>query len=328
VTVMQRSARLCLGVIMAAVGCSETLDAGRDKPGLLPVDQRNAMIVVNDNWSDNWAGEYAVLLANSGGAPLAGIIAGTSKYWGSASANAMGWTALVKAARDSGLKNLPDVTMSDDPPLAKPADGQIESTVPNNSAGGNRIVTLSQQLAQPNRPVVLAVGAPLTMVADAYLIDHSVVDRVVVVAALGELGTPSAAMNGPNGDLDAWADWIVAQRFRYIQVSAYYDQTTDVATSDLGTLPNNAFGAWMKDKQPNLQSIPNASDQIAVLAVGLPAFAAAVQRSAPDTTGGFDSAQGPPLAPNATGNAWVVTEIAAPLAKARLWDMLQSRFGP
>ena len=65
-----------------------------------------------------------------------------------------------------------------------------------------------------------------------------------------------------------------------------------------------------------------------MLAVGLPKFAVTVQRSAPDTTGGFDTTQGPPLAPNAGGNAWVVSEIAAPLAKARLWDMLQSLFGP
>ena len=155
---MPRSAPFCLGAALAALGCGATLDAGGDRPGLIPVDQRNAMIVVNDNWSDNWAGEYAVLLANSGGPPLAGIIAGTSKYWGSAMDNAKGWTALVKAARDSGLTNLPDVTMSEDPPLAKPADGQIESTVSNNSMGGNRIVTLSRQLAQPNRPVVLEIG--------------------------------------------------------------------------------------------------------------------------------------------------------------------------
>jgi len=333
---MHRSAPFGIGVVvlaaagcgLAAAGCGGTLDAGRDRPGVLPVDQRNPMLIVNDSSGDNWAGEYAVLLANSGGSPLAGIIAGTSKYWGSATDNAMGWNALVKAARDSGLKNIPGVMMSNDPPLAKPADGQIESTVANNSAGGNRIVMLSRQMSQPNLPLAVVVGAPLTMVADAYLIDNSVADRVVVIAALGELGTPSAAMNGPNGDLDPWADWIVAQRFKYIQVSAYYDQTSDVATSDLGTLPNNPLGDWMRNKQPGLQTIPNASDQIAVLAVGLPKFAVAAQRSAPDTTGGFDATQGPPLAPNANGNAWVVSEIAAPLAKAHLWDMLQSLFGP
>jgi hypothetical protein len=133
-------------------------------------------------------------------------------------------------------------------------------------------------------------------------------------------------MNGPNGDLDAWSDWIVAQKFTYVQVSAYYDQTSDVAASDVASLPKNAFGTWMANKQADIYDIPNASDQIAVLAVALSTlpsrFATAVQRSSPDITVAFDSMQGPPLVPDANGNAWVVTQIASPLAKSRLWDML------
>ena len=81
----------------------------------------------------------------------------------------------------------------------------------------------------------MLAGAPLTDVADAYLVDHSVVDRVVVVAALGELAGPNGIMSGPNGDLDAWAGWIVAQQYRYVQVSAYYDQTGDVLDADLNS---------------------------------------------------------------------------------------------
>ena len=37
-------------------------------------------------------GEYAMLLANSGGPPIAGIIASASSYWPDANANAAGWT--------------------------------------------------------------------------------------------------------------------------------------------------------------------------------------------------------------------------------------------
>jgi len=61
---------------------------------------------------------------------------------------------------------------------------------------------------------------------------------------------------------------------------------------------------------------------VTVLAVGLPMFAAAVQRAAPDTSATFDPMQGPPLVPDAGGNVWVVTQSAAPLAKSRLWQML------
>jgi hypothetical protein len=42
----------------------------------------------------------------------------------------------------------------------------------------------------------------------------------------------------------------------------------------------------------------------------------------PDTSGAFDGMQGPRLVPDPNGNAWIVTEIAAPLAMSRLWQML------
>jgi hypothetical protein len=318
-----RLAAVWLGVVVTASGCGGTLDAGHDVPhGLLPVDERNPIILENDGWSDNWSGEYAVLLANSGGPPLAGIIATGTKYWPDANANATGWTKLVTAARSSGLANIPDVTTSAGAPLAKPADGQIDSTVPNRSAGAQLIVALSRQLSLPWRPVVILADAPLTDVADAYLLDHAVVDRVVIVAVLGSYAAPNGVMGGPNGDLDPWADWIVAQRFRYVQVSTYYDQTGDVTTAELPSLPQNPLGDRMAAKQPNVFTITTASDQVTALAVGLPTFAVAVQRAAPDISAGFDSTQGPRLVPSASGNVWVVTQIAAPLAKSRLWEML------
>ena len=66
---------------------------------------------------------------------------------------------------------------------------------------------------------------------------------------------------------------------------------------DLNRLPRNALGDWMRDKQPKIYTIPQASDQIAVLAVALPKFVVAVQRSSPDTSVAFDNMQGPPLRP-------------------------------
>ena len=84
----------CIGAALWAAGCGGTLDAGRDMPdGLLPVDERNPLIIDNDAFNDNWSGEYAVLFANSGGPPIAGIIASASPYWPDANANATGWAS-------------------------------------------------------------------------------------------------------------------------------------------------------------------------------------------------------------------------------------------
>jgi hypothetical protein len=316
------SARVAALAVLAGACNTGTLDAGSDRPhGLLPVDERNPVILYQDDWSGDWLGEYAMLLANAGGPPLAGIIVNATPFWMDVDANAAGWRDLVTAAQSSGLRNLPTVTASAGTPLTRPADGQIDSTTGNGSAGAHLIVNLSRQLSTPLRPVVVASATSLTDIADAYLLDHSVVDRVVVVAALGNYAAPDGVMAGPNGDMDPWADWIVTQRFRYIQC-AWYDQTGDVTDAQVSSLPQNPLGARMASKQPNIIKVLTASDQVAIVTVALPTFAVAVQRVSPDTSAAFDSTQGPRLVPDAGGNDWVVTGIAAPLAAARLWQML------
>jgi hypothetical protein len=153
---------------------------------------------------------------------------------------------------------------------------------------------------------------------------------VIVIAALGGYTAPNASMGPPNGDMDPWADWIVAQRFRYIQACTYYDQTTDVTTADLPSLPSNPLGDRFATKLPNIINVPQAADQVALLAMGLPGFTVAAQRMSPDTSGGFGGTQGPPLVPDPNGNDWVVTQIDGPLARKSLWKMLldPQTFGP
>jgi hypothetical protein len=323
---------LPLFALLAAAGCGGILDAGRDVPHnqWLPIDERNPVILVNDGWSDNWSGEYSVLLANHGGPPLMGIIVNADKFWRTLSDNTAGWTNLVMAARSSRLTGIPDPTPSAGAPLAKPADGQIDSTTPNRSAGAQLIVDVSRQVSMPSRPLVVLADAPLTDIADAYLIDPTVVDRVVVVAALGSYSAPMGIMGVPNGDLDSWASWIVAQRFRLVQVGVWYDQTNDISTTQLPSLPMNPFGQWIANKRPKIfTDIITASDQVAVLASGLPAFVTGAVRGAADTTGGFDPTKGLPLVPHDGGNVWIVTEIAAPLAASHLWPwLLDKTFSP
>jgi hypothetical protein len=295
------------------------IDAGRDLPhGLLPVDERNPVIVANDSVIDNWAGEYAMLLANAGGPPLVGIIVNPSPYWMDLGLNVSRWNQLIDAARASGLRNIPDATPSGADPLVRPADGEIDHTTPNMSAGAKLIVELSARLSLPWRPVVVATGSRLTDVADAYLIDHSVVNRVVVVSALGD----ASAMGWPNGELDPWADWIVGQRFRYIQVNGYYEQLGDVTSAKVSELPANALGTYMAGKLPDVLQIAMSSDQIAVLAVGMPTFATAVERAVVDASAPFDAMKGPPLVAQGDGSIWVVPSCDGAMPADRLWKML------
>lgn len=296
--------------------------------GPLPVDQRNPVILINDGAYDNWFGEYAVLLANGGGSPLAGIIVNEDADWPNIETNVTGYQDLVAAARASGLTNLPDPISSIGAPLVRPASGSIDDTQPNHSEGALLIVSVSKSLGIPNRPVVIATGGGLTDVADAYLVDPTVTERVVVVSSLGSVSSSGGEMGSPNGDIDPWADYIVASRFRYVQVSAWYDQTTDVPSSSLSELPNNALGAWIAAKQPNIWQWSPVSDQVAVLAVGLPAFATAIEHvsvgmpSDAGQTGDAGTTSGPNLPADQAGSDWLVTACDGSAATELFWKVL------
>jgi hypothetical protein len=317
------SMRSCVALLLAGVGCGGSLDAGWDEPKnpLLPVDNRNPVLLCNDGAYDNWQGEYALLMASKGTLSLAGIVISTSPNSSNLSDNFAGWQAMVDAARRSGLNNIPDPKASKGggANLVRPSDGKIDSTVPNNSDGAQFINNKSNELSHPYRPLVVVTGGRLTDVADAYLMDPTLADRIVVVASLGSATKDGGAMGIPNGEMDTWADVIVAQRLRYVQVSAFYDQTADLPTSLLPQLPTNQFTSWMKAKQTQVFNDVKAADQVGVVAVGIPTFVSArskvVQR-------GVDSNNIPTLAGDGNGPICLVSEIKGALATAWLAEML------
>jgi hypothetical protein len=297
--------------------CGGTLDAGWDEPrGQLPIDNRNPVVLWNDGSRDNWQGEYAMLLASTGEVKLAGIVIGESWPWTDLEENIAGWQQMVDAARESGLRGIPDPVMSTGPSLVRPSDEDIDSTEPNQSEGALIILELAAQLATPFRPLVVVTGGRLTDVADAYLMDHTLPERVVVVASLGSPKSEGAEMGLPNGQLDTWADIIVAQRFRYIQVSTYYAPDADVPSSLLDQLPENPFTSWIESKRPDIE---NAFDQVGIQVVAIPSVVPAVTR----VTQRDVNADGMPMLTNdPDGEDWLVTRTNDAVATARFWEML------
>jgi hypothetical protein len=305
-----------------------TLDAGADRPqGLLPVDERNPIILSNDGPYDNWDGEYAIVLASLGKITLAGIIVNSSPTYPTIDDNVQGWRDMVQAARNSGMRNIPDPTTSvDGTPLEEPADGGIGSTEPHHTEGGRLIVDTAHRLSQPLRPIVVATGGRLTEVADAYLIDPSIADEVVVVASLGHVAPDggSATVSNPNGDIDPWADEIVVRNFRYVQVDAYYAQQNDIPTSMLAALPDNPFRDWISAKLAQILPFPayDACDQNSVIASAFPDFALGVARMSESSSAPLSAGSTPSLEANDAGNCWVVIQGNNALASARFWQAL------
>jgi len=314
-----------LALSLTLVACGGKLNAGSDQPrGVLPIDERNPVVLCNDGWSDNWQGEYAMLFASTGALTLTNIVINDGWPWTKLDENIAGWRNMVAAARNSGLKNIPDPIASTGPALTRPSDGNIDSTTPNRSEGALLILDAAERWSLPFRPLVVVTGGRPTDVADAYLMDHTLPERVVVVSALGGSNSNGAAMGIPNGWLDTWADIIVAQKFRYIQVSVFYDKTADVPSSLLPQLPTNPFTASIEAKQPNVE---NAYDQVGIQVVAMPSVILQETRVLQQ---GVDSDNYPLLVNDPNGPGWLVTQTVSPLATARFWQMLldPSTFDP
>jgi hypothetical protein len=308
-----------LALALALAGCSAELDAGSDVPhGLLPIDERSAIVLVNDGARDNWQGEYAALLASSGQARWVGLVVNAGEEHPSLDVNLSGYRGMIAAARDSGLENLPDPVASSSTPLQRPASGLIDDTTPNRSEGARFLVQAAAEHARPGHPLVLATGGRLTEVADAFLMDPSFRDRVVVVASLGPAGDgPRADTFDPNGGRDLWATFIVTSRLRVVQVNSYYDQSLDVPDERLPDLPQNSFGRWMADKRADTLKLLVACDQITVFAAALPWFATEVARMRVDDS---DTRY---LIPDPAGAIWRVTRGDDARARDEIWRRLE-----
>ena len=126
-------------------------------------------------------------------------------------------------------------------------------------------------------------------------------------------------MGVPNGEMDTWADVVVARKLRYIQVSAYYDQLTDVPSTLPSQLPDNLFTSWIASKQPNIWDDKLAADQVGVAAVAIPGFVSQVTHVAQQ---GIAAANYPALAVDAAGPDLLVTSSVGSLATARFWQIL------
>jgi len=315
-------AALLAASLFLEAACGQTRDLGDTVPGLLPVNYRNTILFTNDSSVDNWQGEYAILFAHGQGPKLAGIIVNTSGPWPDIEANVAGWRALVNAARMSGMTDVPDPMASVGPPLVRPATGDIDTTAANHSEGANLIIQKSLKFAPPSPPLVVVTGGRLTDVADAYLIDPTVAKRVIVVSSLGTATDTGWVSGRPNGEMDPWADTIVASRFTFVQVSAFYDQTNDIPAARIADLPANPFGAWMAAKAPNVWSDMRAADQVGILAVAVAGFATAAPTVAVAAPTQADAKMGPTLVAKAGGNGQVVTRISTADAVAHVWTLL------
>lgn len=190
----------------AEVNGLEILGVGRDNP----------LIYDNDWWFDTPDKNYLWAKASLGQANLRGNIV-TRDLWdwqkGYLYELQQGMEDAAKSigiARRSGVKGIPDAVRGCDRVFERPVSGYIRDTkiVPSQ---GSELIVAEARKATPDKPLVVFVGGPLNTVANAYLMDPSIADRMVVFM------TDLCGYNGK----DPWANHIVATRCKLVNYGAH-----------------------------------------------------------------------------------------------------------
>jgi hypothetical protein len=272
----------------------------------IPYNHTNPIVYDNDSVEDAYTDELLMALHLSRQINLRGMIT-TVGGWSEPSANTEWLTAngtsgrqeLVAKARRSGMTRAPTPVAGSMKELKRPASGRIQDTVAHRNPGTDLIIAQAHR-ASSKQPLVIVVGGPVTTVAEAFLLDPTITNRVIV------------AWNGAdnwNGEAKPfqWATEIVLRNFRCVLFGqACGLSAPDVAKADLIRLPATELRQFMIDKELPHVHLPGGRDGDAgpVIPLITNQFIKTVERC---RWMGGDHDGFPVLTPDADGNLWRVT---------------------
>jgi len=228
------------------------------------VGPNNPVLYDNDWWFDVFDNNYLWAQASLGHAKLRGNIVSRDMWdWQKGYLYRMedcvkDAEKAIKLARDSGLKNIPNLTLGSDRVVLRPPNGRIEDTVPQPTAGSRLIVEEAKQ-ASPGKPLLIMSGGPLTTVANALLTNPEIAPNLVVFNL--------TVAGGYNGN-DAWATYVVAKKTRLVDwaTGTFWDKNSVFTAKDFEGLPRNPFCDDMRRLiQSDLGQANQLSDGAALL---------------------------------------------------------------
>jgi hypothetical protein len=126
--------------------------------------------------------------------------------------------AFIEKARRSGMRHIPDVVAGPTISITsrRPASGKIEDTPPRESEGSWLIVNEARR-ASAKRPLVVIMGGQATAAVDAYLLDPTIADKMVLAWVVGNKRADGNIDAGEhNAGVDPWATYIAFQRLRVV----------------------------------------------------------------------------------------------------------------
>ena len=296
----------------------------------------------NDDNRDVYTQELLLALAASGSIKLVGTSSSTpvtpfNPYVTAQQANEFqaGMVEIQSTAGQTWPLDLSAVTRENlIGHLAVPPSGRIEDTVPLNSPVGNAIAAAANLHGTPEIPLVVACGGPLTCVADAYLIDPTIADKLVVTW----LGGTQAGFTEYNSAVDGWGNAVAAKFLRItmfpidipsMEESAPRAPKVDIAAS----LPASPLRDLMFAKVHPGNPLPgdiDADGPTAVFIINPAIVKNSVRKKVTGTTtinfGGVTHTI-PVLSNDPNGNVTVVTSVDQPLATRVWWRAFERAFG-
>ena len=237
----------------------------------------NPVIYDNDETVDGYTDGYLCALAANSEISLRGFITSSSIQPYNKHVPSEGYErmtrdrqAIVTVARLSGLKNIPDPVRGPKGNLSKPSSRQIRDTQPIGSAGSWLIVNEARKASIQN-PLVIIVGGPVTAEADAYLLDPSIADKMIVLwdgAALPDKNPTHLA--NYNAWADGWAANIAFQKLRLVFWDFSDSSWPYVPKSYLQTLPGNSdFRTYLINQDFGWGGLPGDYDRDAAPAISV-----------------------------------------------------------
>ncbi len=140
----------------------------------------------------------------------------------------------LRLARESGLKNIPDLTIGSSEAIVPPESGRIVDTV-FTETDGSRLIVKEARKASPDKPLLVIAGGPLTTVATAVLSDPEIGPKMVVFSL-------TVADGGYNGK-DSWSAYVVAKRTRLVDwaTGSFWEKNSVFRPEHFDELPSNPF---------------------------------------------------------------------------------------
>lgn len=236
---------------------------------LTNVDGTNPVLYDNDFWGDTPDDDLLNHLHSKGLVKLVGhvITHNPDAYFTNAKLVSYANRDMVK------LANTPALIMGASAKLVRPANGSIDSTVPQNGPGVDLIIAQARK-ATPSKPLVIFVGGQCTSVASAYLKDKSIADRVIVLQTAGYWNKPNVVQSYNTGD--PWSAYVVMKRMKYISANFsfagphpnkywYKLQNVGLTKAMVDALPSTAINNAVKKWYTERFSIEYMSDSCPVL---------------------------------------------------------------